>query len=115
MSGCKKEDEAFAGTYVGDGVDSQSSSNVKQFTLRIADSGTSVAGNYQLKAVILDVSGTVSGTLNGKDLSLTLTPVAGTDCPYRITGTWGGGQITGTYAAFNCFVRSDGAISLKKQ
>lgn len=116
VAACKKDDPTFAGTYQGDGVDSQSSSNVKQFTLRVADSGTSVAGNYGIKAVILDVSGTVSGTLNGSALELTLTPGAtSNDCPYRITATWQGDRITGTYAAFNCFVRSDGSLNLKKQ
>lgn len=111
---CRKTDESFTGTYEGDGVDSQSSSNVKRFTLRIADSGTNVSGNYQLKAIILDVSGTVAGTLVGSEVNLVLTPAAG-DCPYRITGVWRGGRITGTYAAFNCFVRSDGTLDLKKQ
>lgn len=114
LGACKKEDDTFAGTYEGDAVDSQSSSNVKQFTLRIADSGSSVSGNYQIKAVILDVSGTVSGSINGSELTLTLTPNAG-DCPYRITGRWSDRRITGTYAAFNCFVRSDGTLDLKKR
>lgn len=116
VAACKKSDPTFAGTYQGDGVDSQASSNVKQFTLRIADSGTSVAGNYGIKAVILDVSGTVSGTLNGSALDLTLTPSAtSNDCPYRVTATWQADRITGTYAAFNCFVRSDGSLNLRKQ
>ena len=114
-SSCKKdEDEQFAGIYSGDGVDSQDRSNRKEFTLTVADSGTAVAGTYRIRAIILDVSGTVSGTLTGSQVALVLTPSAG-DCPYRVSGTWTGNRITGTYAAFNCFVRSDGTLDLEKQ
>jgi len=117
LGGCQsKDDETFDGTYVGDGVDSQSSSNRKEFTLRISGGSPNVSGTYQIKAILVDTSGGVTGTLTGSDLSLTLTPAAGVnDCPYRITGTWAGDRITGSYAAFNCFVRSDGTISLKKK
>jgi hypothetical protein len=111
-----KDGDVFDGSYRGDAVDSQSSTNVKEFTLNLSASGSTVSGSYQLKAVILDISGTVTGTLNGAELSLTLTPAASSnDCPYRITGRWGAGLITGNYAAFNCFVRSDGTLSLKKR
>jgi len=109
-----KDDEALAGTYVGDAVDSQDSSNRKEFTLNLAATGTAVGGTYRIKAIILDVSGSVSGTMTGSELSLTLTPSA-PECPYRITGTWSGDRISGTYTAFNCFVRSDGTITLKKK
>jgi len=116
LSGCEsKDDETFDGTYVGDGVDSQSSSNRKEFTLRLSGA-TAVTGTYQIKAILVDTSGSVTGTLTGSDLSLVLTPAAGVnDCPYRITGTWLGDRITGSYAAFNCFVRSDGTLNLKKK
>jgi hypothetical protein len=114
LSSCRKDDPAFAGTYEGDAIDSQSSSNVKRFTLRISDSGTSVSGNFQIKAIILDVSGAVAGTLNGSEINLVLTP-SPAECPYRITGLWRPGRITGSYAAFNCFVRSDGTLDLEKQ
>jgi hypothetical protein len=110
----KSDDDEFAGTYVGDGIDSQDSSNRKQFTLNLGASGTTVSGTYQLKAIILDVNGIVNGTLAGSELSLVLTPTAD-DCPYRVNGVWAGGRITGTYAAFNCFVRSDGTLNLKKK
>ena len=56
----------------------------------------------------------MSGTLNGSAVMLTLTPNAN-DCPYRINGTWSGDRITGSYAAFNCFVRSDGTLDLRKR
>jgi len=113
---CGSKDETFDGSYRGDAVDSQSATNIKEFTLNVSASGSTVSGSYQLKAAILDVSGTLTGTLNGSDLSLTLTPGASSnDCPYRITGRWGAGLITGNYAAFNCFVRSDGTLSLKKR
>ena len=116
VSACGSKDDTFDGSYRGDAVDSQSATNIKEFTLNVSASGSTVSGSYQLKAAILDVSGTLTGTLNGSDLSLTLTPGASSnDCPYRITGRWGGGLITGNYAAFNCFVRSDGTLSLKKR
>jgi hypothetical protein len=108
------DDEQFAGVYSGDGVDSQDRSNRKEFTLTVAESGTTVSGTYRIRAIILDVSGTVSGTLTGSAVALTLTP-SNDDCPYRISGTWTGDRITGTYAAFNCFVRSDGTLDLEKR
>jgi len=117
FSACESADDTtFAGAYSGDGVDSQSSSNRKEFTLHVADLGTAVTGTYQIKAILVDTSGSVAGTLNGSALELVLTPAAGVnDCPYRVTGTWHGNRITGSYAAFNCFVRSDGTLSLEKR
>jgi hypothetical protein len=113
--GCEKsDDDEFGGTYVGDGIDSQNSSNRKEFTLNLGASGTTVSGTYQLKAILLDVNGIVNGTLAGSEVALVLTPT-GNDCPYRVNGVWTGGRITGTYTAFNCFVRSDGALDLKKK
>jgi hypothetical protein len=110
----RKKDEGFAGNYVGDGIDSQDSSNRKEFRLTLGAADSTVAGTYRIKAIILDVSGIVSGTLNGSALSLTLTP-SGDECPYRINGTWSGDRITGSYEAFNCFVRSDGTLDLEKK
>ena len=104
----------FDGVYSGDGVDSQDSGNRKEFTLTLTGTDTAVAGTYRIKAPILDVSGTVSGTRNGSGLELVLTP-ASTECPYRISGTWADGRIRGSYAAFSCFVRSDGTLDLKKK
>ncbi len=117
MVACSRTDkDVFDGSYRGDGVDSQSASNVKEFTLNLSSSGSVVSGTYTIKAVILDTSGSVSGTLSGADLTLTLTPGPGvSDCPYRISGAWEKGKISGTYLAFNCFVRSDGALTLKKR
>ena len=116
-AGCEKSnDDVFDGSYRGDAVDSQSATNIKEFTLDVSASGSNVSGSYTLRATILNVSGTLTGTLNGSELSLTLTPTpASSDCPYRITGRWGAGLITGNYAAFNCFVRSDGTLSLRKR
>ncbi len=111
---CKNKDDEFAGTYVGDGIDSQNSSNRKELTLVLGASGTTVSGTYRLRAIILDVNGIVNGTLNGNSVSLVLTPSAD-DCPYHVEGTWSGDRITGTYAAFNCFVRSDGTLTLRKK
>jgi hypothetical protein len=113
-AGCNNKDEEFAGTYVGDGVDSQSSSNRKTFTLNVDAAGTTVAGTFRIKAILIDSSGIVNGTLNGSALELTLTSSTG-DCPYKISGTWQGDRITGSYLATPCFVRSDGTIDLKKE
>jgi hypothetical protein len=113
--GSSDEDE-FAGTYSGDAVDSQSSSNRKDLTLTLAAAGATVSGTYRLKAILIDTSGIVNGTMNGSALALVLTPSTGSnDCPYTITGTWSPGRITGTYAAVPCFVRSDGTFELKKK
>src|SRR5262245_44065915 len=110
---CKEKDQEFAGTYVGDAIDSQNSSNRKEFTLTVAASGSTVGGTFRIKAILVDSSGIVSGTLTGSDVSLVLTP-SNNDCPYRVNGTWSGDRISGSYAAFNCFVRSDGTLTLKK-
>ena len=108
------DDEGFDGTYEGEAVDSQSSSNRKDFTLRVGVSGSDVSGTYRIQAIILDTRGTVSGTLTGSTLALVLTP-NDDDCPYRIDATWSGDRISGSYAAFNCFVRSDGTLTLRRQ
>ena len=113
LPACKQDDEGFDGTYSGEAVDSQDSSNRKEFTLTISASGSTVSGTYRIRAIILDTRGAVSGTLTGSALELTLTPNEN-DCPYRITGTWSGDRISGSYAAFSCFVRSDGTLSLRK-
>lgn len=110
----KKDEEEFGGRYRGDAIDSQNSSNRKEFTLTIAAANAVVAGTYQIKAILIDTSGIVSGSMTGNQLALVLTPSAN-DCPYRITGTWSGDRITGSYEAFNCFVRSDGTLTLRKQ
>jgi len=117
LTACSKsDDDELTGTYSGDAVDSQSSSNRKELTLTVAAAGTTVSGTYHLKAILVDTNGIVNGTLNGSALALVLTPSTGSaDCPYNITGTWTGDRITGTYAAFNCFVRSDGTFDLKKK
>ncbi len=110
----KKDEEEFGGRYRGDAIDSQNSSNRKEFTLTIAAANAVVAGTYQIKAILIDTSGIVSGSMTGNQLALVLTPSAN-DCPYRITGTWSGDRITGSYEAFNCFDRSDGTLTLRKQ
>ncbi|MEO8359149.1 MAG: hypothetical protein ABI672_03885 [Vicinamibacteria bacterium] len=113
--------ENFDGAYEGDAIDSQSSSNIKTMTLMIsatgvAATGAPVTGAYTLKAAVLNVSGTVAGTLTGSNLELTLTPGAGvSDCSYKITGTWQGDRILGAYVALSCPVRSDGTLNLKKR
>ena len=59
-------------------------------------------------------SGTLSGTIAGSTLSLTLTPSDPRTCPFDLTATVSGNRITGTYAAFNCTVPVSGAIDLAR-
>ena len=40
---CETDEVVFAGTYVGDAIDSLDSSNRKEFTLNVADAGTTAA------------------------------------------------------------------------
>jgi hypothetical protein len=108
------DDQTFDGKYQGDGVDSQDSSNRKEFTLTLTSSGTTVGGTFRIKAILVDSSGNVTGTLDGGSLNLLLSP-SNADCPYRIKGTWSPGRIQGTYLATPCFVRSDGTIDLEKK
>jgi hypothetical protein len=46
---------------------------------------------------------------------MTLTPSVPTLCPYAVTVTVAGNQMTGTYSALNCTAVSSGGISLTKQ
>jgi hypothetical protein len=58
--------------------------------------------------------GSLSGTVTGSSLSVTLSPSDPLTCPFQVTATVNGNRITGTYAAFNCTVALSGSISLTR-
>jgi hypothetical protein len=59
--------------------------------------------------------GTLTGSTNASSVSLTLTPTVTTNCPFTVTATQTGNQLTGTFASFNCTVAITGSVSLTKQ
>lgn len=56
--------------------------------------------------------GSLSGSVSGSSVTVTLTPSVPTYCPYNVTGTLNGStSLSGTYAAFNCSVAVSGTFS----
>jgi hypothetical protein len=59
-------------------------------------------------------AGTINGQLNGSTLQLVLNPGNPSGCPYNVTATVSGSNITGTYTTVNCTVAAGGGISLAR-
>jgi hypothetical protein len=64
---------------------------------------------------VLTNSGSLSGSMNGSDISAILTPTDPLTCPYNVTATRNGNTITGTYAAFNCTASVTGSVNVTKE
>ena len=81
----------------------------------VAQNGSSLTGTWSISAAVQTNSGSLSGSVTGSSLSITLTPSVPTSCPYQLTATVTGNTITGTYASFNCTVAVSGSLTVTRQ
>jgi hypothetical protein len=59
--------------------------------------------------------GSLGGTVSGSAVSLTLYGPNQSVCPFRVTATWSGDRMIGTYAAFNCTIAITGSVDMRRQ
>lgn len=100
----------FTGTWIGSAQDSAAGNGGIRATL--SQSGNTVTGTWliQFPAAGFQNSGSVSGTTAGSSMTVVLEPSDPRTCPYRLTASGAGNQMTGTYAAFDCTVSVAGSI-----
>ena len=119
LAGCggddSDDDANVAGTFRGTIQDSVAGTGT--LTITLAQNGSDLTGTYQ--ATFANPSnnggGTVRGEVDGNAVTLTTSPSVPTACPFNATATVNGGQISGTYAAFNCTVAASGTVNLTRQ
>jgi len=105
----------LTGTWAGTIVDSVGGHGTVRATVR--QDGNQVTGTWA--ATFTDPrgnnGGSLSGTVNGSAVSLTLYGPNEGVCPFRVTATWSGDRLTGTYAAFSCTTAITGSLDLRRQ
>ena len=104
----------LSGTWTGTLTDSRVGNGTARVTF--SPSGTGLSGTWSstFPDPSNNNSGTLSGSVNGSSVMITLTPSVPISCPFQVTATVAGNQMTGTYAAVNCSVPDSGSISLSK-
>jgi hypothetical protein len=110
------EDNDVSGTYTGTIQDAFAGTGTLRAT--ISQSGSSLSGTFQttFPDPQQNNSGTISGTVNGSVVTLTLTPSVPVFCAFNATLTQeDDDRITGTYVAVNCSVPDSGTISITRQ
>jgi hypothetical protein len=105
---------SVAGTWIGDYTSSASPGSMFQGVLQLTQSGTTVTGTLTTNA---GRSANVSATLNGLQLSGTLTYTDA--CTGSATTTadivQSGSRLTGSYSSTDCLGPTTGGYSLVKQ
>jgi hypothetical protein len=102
---------SVAGTWEGTANDKYFGSGGILATM--SQSGSSIMGTWAITpSNASDYGGTLSGTMSGSDVSMTL---ASSSCPFIVTATLNGSQMSGSYAttAF-CSAAVRGSISLTR-
>ena len=109
------DDVNVSGTFRGTIQDSVAGTGTATVTL--AQDGSDLTGTFQTTFAnpSNNGSGSVRGSVNGNTITLQTAPSVPTACPFNVTATVQGGQVTGTYAAFNCTVAASGTLTLTKQ
>src|SRR5262245_208364 len=79
------------------------------------DGVTTVGGTWSVVGIMIDAGGTVTGSFEDPDLTLSLASASSANCGYDFLATWHGDSITGTYTAVQCFVTAVGDPDLDKQ
>lgn len=104
-----------AGTYRG--AISDSVLGAGTLRLSFSQSGTSVTGTWGtlFPDPISDNSGTVTGTIQGANLSLMLSPAQPYACSYGLTATLSGTAISGAYVTSICTAASSGSVKLNAE
>lgn len=106
---------SIAGTWTGSINDSALGPGSVRITFN--QSGGPLTGTWSATFAngALTNTGSLSGSMNGSDISAILTPTDPLACPYNVTATRNGNTITGTYAAFNCTASVSGSVSVTKE
>jgi hypothetical protein len=81
----------------------------------ISQTDNNLSGSWSVTGPNGPDSGSLTGSVDGSAVSMTLSPSVPTSCPYTATATVSGNSMTGTYAAFNCTLPVAGGITLTKQ
>ena len=118
MTSCSgdEEDTSLSGTYVGTIQDSVVGAGTVRITL--SQTGSTLSGTWQMTFANPNFtnSGSLSGTVSGQSITLTLTPSNPTTCPFNVTATMmGANRFVGTYAAFNCGDTVAGSLDVTRQ
>ena len=119
LPGCGGDDDgddSLSGTYVGTIQDAFAGTGTLQVT--VSQSGSSLSGTFQSTFANpqQNNSGSISGTVNGEVVTVTLTPSVAAFCPFNATLTReDDDELTGTYVAFNCTVADNGTIDITRQ
>lgn len=121
LAGCDSGDNeetvaAVAGNYRGTVQDSVAGPGT--VVVSIAQNGSSLTGTFQttFQVAANNNSGSLTGTVSGSSVTLTVTPSRTTSCPFTVTATMvTATRLMGTYAAFNCTVAVSGTIDVTQQ
>jgi hypothetical protein len=105
-------DISLTGTWTGTASGSLTSDGSVQVNL--THTGSTISGTWA-PIVQGGSGGTVSGTINGSTVLLTLTPNNSAFCPVAVTATVTASQISGTYATINCSVSLTGTFDVTRQ
>lgn len=105
-------DIQVAGTWSGSITRSNQTSPAR---ITIAQSGAVVTGTWNASGPGGPDSGTMDGSVSGKAVSMVLRSSVPVNCPYNVTVTVSGKEMTGTYAAFQCSIVVSGSIALTRQ
>jgi len=105
---------SVAGTWSGS-ITSNQVTGSGPASVTLAQSGTSLSGTWAVTGPDGPNSGSLTGSVSGASMTMTLTPSDPRTCPYNATVNISGSQMTGTYAAFNCTASASGGITLTKR
>jgi hypothetical protein len=104
---------SVTGTWLGT-ITSEQVAGSGSARVDFAGTNSNLTGTWSVTGPSGPDSGTLNGAVNGSAVTLTLTPSVPVNCPYAVTATMSGTQLTGTYAATNCSQAVSGGLSLTK-
>ena len=81
----------------------------------VSQTGSSLSGTWYAMGPYGADSGSLTGSVSGSAVSITLSPSDPTNCPTKVTAIVSGTSMSGTYAAFNCAAPLSGGVTLTKQ
>ena len=103
----------YSGQWAGQVIDNIA--GVGQGNLTFSQDGDTLSGAWQITFARGVNSGYVEGVVNGNSIRAQLYPSNPQACPYNVTATRSGDNLTGNYAAFNCNVANSGTITASRQ
>jgi hypothetical protein len=107
--------EDISGTWSGSIL---TTNGLNTISMTFAESGASLSGSWSSlfpSNTAVNSGGQLTGSKNGANVAVTLTPSNPLNCPYTFNATVGTlTSMAGTFAAFNCTVSSSGQLTLTK-